>query len=109
MLNQITPETAVYYVFHNTSTRNSKPKDLGPPEALKELHDRGCTLATKPWVDNHWCLILWKLAGTVVLDPEKEVTPEMRRWSWTEVIHQLLYRYTVFLHFAQNPLISRQL
>ncbi len=110
MLNQITPETAVYYVFHNTSTRNSKPKDLGPPEALKELHDRGCTLATKPWVDNHWCLILWKLAGTVVLDPEKEVTPEMRRWSWTEVIHQLLYRYSLSPFCSlKNPLISRQL
>lgn len=95
MLNQINSESAMHYVFHDTSTRNSSPMDLGPTEALKELHDRECTLATKPWVDNHWGLILWKLAGMVMLDPEKETKPEMKRWSWAEVIRQLLYRYTV--------------
>ncbi|KAF8971701.1 hypothetical protein BDZ97DRAFT_1913615 [Flammula alnicola] len=68
-----------------------------PAEALKELLDRGCVLATKPWVDNHWCLVLWKLAGMVALDPEKEMKPDTARWCWAEVIRQLLYRYIYFL------------
>lgn len=99
MLAQITPETAMYYTFHTTEATPppnmpSAPKTiLNPAAALKELLDRGCTLATKPWVDNHWCLILWKLAGMVSLDPEKETNPDTTRWCWAEVIRQLLYRY----------------
>ena len=97
MLNQITPETALYYSFHTTSsippsTLSQLTTVLGSAAALKELLDRGCVLATKPWVDNHWCLILWKLAGMVALDPEKETTLNDKRWCWTEVIRQLLYR-----------------
>lgn len=65
---------------------------LGPAEALKELLDRGCTLVTKPWVDNHWSLILWKLAGMVNLDPSKEANVDEKRWCWSEVVRQLLYR-----------------
>jgi len=98
MLNQITPETALYYSFHTMSpapppsTFSQPTTVLGSAEALKELLDRGCTLATKPWVDNHWCLILWKLAGMVALDPEKETSMSEKRWCWAEVIRQLLYR-----------------
>ena len=82
MLNQITPETALYYSFHTMSsvlppsTFSQPTTVLGSVEALNELLDRGCVLATKPWVDNHWCLILWKLAGMVALDPGKEARLE---------------------------------
>jgi breast cancer 2 susceptibility protein len=98
MLNQITPETALYYNFHTTdsspppSTISAPQTKLGPDEALKELLRRGCSLATQEWVNNHWCLILWKLAGMVALDPEKEANPDEARWCWSEVIRQLLYR-----------------
>ena len=99
MLNQITPETALYYSFPTSSvpppstlTFSQPTTILGPAEALKELLDQGCVLATKPWVDNHWCLILWKLAGMVALDPEKETNLNEKRWRWAEVIRQLLYR-----------------
>ena len=47
----------------------------------------GGTLATEGWVDNHWGLILWKQAGMLCLDPT-----ETRRWSWEEMMAQLLYR-----------------
>ena len=94
MLNQITPETALYYTFRTPNDLASGTfAVLGPSEALKELHERGCTLASKPWVDNHWCLILWKLAGMVALDPEREKILDQKRWSWSEVIRQLLYRF----------------
>ncbi|KAF9567810.1 hypothetical protein CPC08DRAFT_626275 [Agrocybe pediades] len=99
----------MYYTFHTTAStppppgHSSPPVLLGPAEALKELLDRGCTLATKPWVDNHWCLILWKLAGMVGLDPEKETKPAETKWCWPEVIRQLLYRYERELNGGSRP------
>jgi breast cancer 2 susceptibility protein len=89
----------LYYTFHTLSATvlsdasPSPPKLLGPAAALEELLGRGCSLATKLWVDNHWCLILWKLAGMVCLDPEHESDPQTKRWCWAEVIRQLLYRW----------------
>ena len=96
-LSQINPITAMYYSFHTAATTplslTSPPSLLGPDAALDQLRDRGCGLATKPWVDNHWCLILWKLAGVVALDPEAESNPTQKRWCWSEVMRQLFYRY----------------
>jgi len=98
MLNQITPQTALYYSFHTTSsapptaTYSASSLVLGPAEALRELLHRGCALATQPWVENHWSLILWKLAGMVAFDPSKEENPNEKRWCWAEVVRQLLYR-----------------
>ncbi|KDR85709.1 hypothetical protein GALMADRAFT_381677 [Galerina marginata CBS 339.88] len=109
MLDQITPDTALYYSFHTTdstpppSTPSAPLTVLGPAEALQELLSRGCTLATKPWVDNHWCLILWKLAGMVGLDPEKETNPDETRWCWAEIMRQLLYRYERELNSGNRP------
>jgi hypothetical protein len=65
----------------------------GPVDALRELKEAGCHLATQEWVDNHWSLILWKLASMAALDPESEVNINRRRWSWSETIRQLQYRY----------------
>lgn len=65
---------------------------LNSDTALTELIDHGCKLVTKPWVDNHYCLILWKLAGMVLLDPHSEKDEATRRWCWREMIRQLLYR-----------------
>ena len=65
----------------------------GPIDALRELKAAGCHLATQEWVDNHWSLILWKLAGMAALDPESEADVDRRRWSWAETMRQLQYRY----------------
>ncbi|KAG6837644.1 hypothetical protein H0H93_004920 [Arthromyces matolae] len=77
--------------------------DLGMEEAYKCLLERGCSLATQEWVNNHWCLILWKLAGMVGLEPERETIPAQKRWSWDEVMKQLLYRYERELHQGKRP------
>ncbi|PPQ69780.1 hypothetical protein CVT26_014168 [Gymnopilus dilepis] len=112
-LKQITPDTALYYTFHSPSAEplQSTPSHsspvLGPAEALKELLARGCTLATKPWVDNHWSLILWKLAGMVGLDPEKEASATEKRWCWSEVMRQLLYRYERELNTGIRPTLRK--
>ncbi|CAA7264792.1 unnamed protein product [Cyclocybe aegerita] len=107
-LRIITPDSAMYYTFHTRSSTPpppglETPTILGPKEALQELLTRGCTFATKPWVDNHWALILWKLAGMVTLEPEKESNAEMRRWCWAEVMRQLLYRYERELNAGVRP------
>ncbi|KAJ7193302.1 hypothetical protein GGX14DRAFT_505977 [Mycena pura] len=108
-LRQITPPLALYYSFHTPSSEilsNASPNPaqlLGPATALEELMARGCSLATKLWVDNHWCLILWKLAGMVCLEPERERDPQTKRWCWAEVIRQLLYRYERELNGGVRP------
>ncbi|KAJ6520132.1 hypothetical protein C8R45DRAFT_806075, partial [Mycena sanguinolenta] len=106
-LKQITPAIALYYSFHTPSATVdgslNSPKLLGPATALKDLLERGCSLATKPWVDNHWALILWKLAGMVCLEPEREKDPQTKRWCWAEVIRQLLYRYERELNGGVRP------
>ncbi|KAJ7040305.1 hypothetical protein C8F04DRAFT_1312619 [Mycena alexandri] len=106
-LKQITPALALYYSFHTPSSTlpadSSPPKLLGPAAALEELLARGCALATKLWVDNHWCLILWKLAGMVCLEPEREGDVDAKRWCWAEVMRQLLYRYERELNGGVRP------
>jgi breast cancer 2 susceptibility protein len=79
---------------------------LGPQAALTELQAKGCTLVTKEWVDNAWGLILWKLAGMVGLDPEREKEKEGMRWCWEEVMRQLLYRFVSPILVAQHSLYS---
>ena len=71
----------------------------GSADALRELKAAGCHLATQPWVDNHWFLILWKLAGMAALDPESEADVDRRRWCWAETMRQLRYRYAPFFKF----------
>ncbi|KAI0785380.1 hypothetical protein BC629DRAFT_1700031 [Irpex lacteus] len=108
-LRQITPQTALYYSFHtpsslsHDSTEPSPTGILGVTAALNELHNAGCSLATKEWVENHWCLILWKLAGMVCLDPESELVEGKKRWCWGEVMRQLRYRYERELNTASRP------
>lgn len=61
--------------------------DLGPSEAFVELQ-KTCPLATSAWVLNHWCMILWKLAGVI----QARYTLYDQLWRWEVVINQLLYR-----------------
>ncbi|THH27674.1 hypothetical protein EUX98_g6517 [Antrodiella citrinella] len=109
-LRQITPQTALYYAFHTASatpfTASQVPSTaatLGTAAALDELHARGCSLATLEWVENHWALLLWKLAGMVCLDPAREKDTEKKRWCWKEVMKQLKYRYDRDLDSSARP------
>ncbi|TFK77416.1 hypothetical protein BDN72DRAFT_852512 [Pluteus cervinus] len=98
-LAQITPELAIYYSFHSNSTESL----LGTAAAFDHLTNLGCTLATKDWVDNHWSLILWKLAGLALQDIDHGQDPR-KRWCWGEVIRQMLYRYERELNSGTRPL-----
>jgi len=87
-LSNLSPRSAIQRGFRFSSGLGPQR----PSDALRELQAAGCTLATQEWVNNHWSLILWKLAGMAALDSESEVDDNKRRWSWKEVMRQLLYR-----------------
>ncbi|KAI5114831.1 hypothetical protein M0805_009730, partial [Coniferiporia weirii] len=57
---------------------------------------------SREWVDNHWALVLWKLAGLACLEPERERTPD-RRWCWRSVLTQLETRYDRELERGSRP------
>ena len=74
---------APYWAF---STDDGKMQDAN--YATEVMRRDGCTLATEDWVKNHWGWIVWKLANTVCLWPEREGS----RWAFEEVLKQLKYR-----------------
>ncbi|KAI6120654.1 hypothetical protein EDD16DRAFT_1705577 [Pisolithus croceorrhizus] len=104
-LMEINPRTALSYSFgaETSSSGRSRSTASGHAAALEELQAKGCSLATKAWVENHWALVLWKLAGMVALDPRSELDPDRRRWCWSEVMRQLLYRYERDLNGSTRP------
>ncbi len=71
--------------YHFTAENGST---LSHVDALDTLKLDGCHFATGRWVDNHWSLILWKIAGQILAKPELFVS----KWSWGEIINQLKYR-----------------
>ena len=105
-LRELSPKSAMQHRFH-VSPQGTSSVDVpfyprGPVDALRELKEAGCHLASQEWVDNHWFLILWKLAGMAALDPESEVSINRRRWSWTETVRQLRYRYVSSMFCSSN-------
>lgn len=76
---------------------------LNVEAALRVLAREGCRLATLPWVENHWGMILWKNAGLIRTQPEIFD----QKWNWGEMIEQLKYRYEREFGAAQRPIVRR--
>lgn len=71
--------------------------------ALEALHEAGANLVDQEWVNNHWSLILWKLAAYAASKPE-----ESSYWfSFDRVVRQLLYRYEREVNLAQRSAVKR--
>jgi len=88
---------AQYWAF---SADDGKMQDAN--YATEVMRKDGCTLVTEEWLKNHWGWIVWKLANTVCLWPEREGG----RWTFGEVLKQLKYRYvylSVILNQSQKP------
>ncbi|KAI9511878.1 hypothetical protein F5148DRAFT_178985 [Russula earlei] len=104
-LHDINPKSALQHRFHVLPQGISYTDSVsrGPTDALWELKELGCHMATQEWVDNHWSLILWKLAGMVALNPESEADNDRKRWSWAETMRQLRYRYEKELNCGARP------
>ncbi|ODN98121.1 hypothetical protein I350_07763 [Cryptococcus amylolentus CBS 6273] len=97
-ITAVTPDNAALYHFALDQST------FGTQQALKAIKECGCSLATSRWVENHWALILWKLAGLVQAKPE--LYEDM--WNAEEVTKQLRYsRYEREFGAAQRPLIRR--
>ncbi|GAA5952250.1 hypothetical protein JCM10213_005182 [Rhodosporidiobolus nylandii] len=60
-------------------------------------------LVTLPWVQNHWQLVLWKIASYVRSRPD--LLDEW--WCYDRVIEQLRYRYEREINLAQRSCIKR--
>lgn len=61
---------------------------LGNEQAFERLKYEKCEFVTQKWVNNHWRLILWKLAGQIMAKPALYE----EKWNWYEVLCQLKYR-----------------
>lgn len=99
------------FIAEDASIRNNV-------NALALLKADGCRLVTSKWVDNHWSMILWKLAGVIQAKPG--LFQEL--WQWGEVVNQLKYRSARYIALfrrlqycryerefglAQRPIIRR--
>lgn len=60
--------------------------EKGEIGAFAALSQAGCE-TTLVWVQNHWSLILWKLASIIRSKPD-----EISLWNWDVVYKQLLFR-----------------
>ncbi|GAA6011243.1 hypothetical protein JCM10207_008275 [Rhodosporidiobolus poonsookiae] len=60
-------------------------------------------LVTMPWVQNHWNLVLWKLASYVRSRPDLLTS----WWTFERVMEQLRYRYEREINLAQRSAIKR--
>ncbi|KAG8818991.1 hypothetical protein FRC17_010635, partial [Serendipita sp. 399] len=47
-------------------------RQLGVDAAFSEMKRRGCTLLEKAWLENHWSLVVWKLANIVAVWPSTQ-------------------------------------
>jgi hypothetical protein len=79
----INPSTAGFYTFLDNGIMK------GPDDVVKELHEEGLTHVGLDWVQNHWKMILWKLASIVQTNPQLF----SEKWNCREVVRQLKYRY----------------
>ncbi|KAJ9119559.1 hypothetical protein QFC22_003268 [Naganishia vaughanmartiniae] len=96
-MNAITPATAAFYTFLEEGFLK------GPPETLKEFEAEDLTYVDLEWLENHWKMILWKLASIVKAQPDMY----REKWNYREVKRQLQYRYEREVNRAQRSAIKR--
>lgn len=104
---EINSSNAAYYSFCDTTDRT---RNLDHSIALVELTAAGCEGLTPAWVENHWALVLWKLACLVRSKPSFF---QEEKFSWEEMLKQLKYRFVVLSSFlvlvARCPSLTRLL
>ncbi|KAG8900895.1 hypothetical protein FRB99_005684 [Tulasnella sp. 403] len=102
-ISAINLENAQYYHFNAPTfsqvLAGASLQRLDVEAAFRDLKSRGCKLVEKPWVCNHWKMILWKLASLVRSCPD--LLEE--KWTYQEAINQLLYRYEREINRCQRP------
>lgn len=92
------PTRASHYAFVSWD----KPP-RGATDAYTELLQLGAHKVPLKWVQNHWQLILWKLAAYVASDPRRVQV----YWHWDRVLCDLRYRYEREVHKKERSVIKR--
>jgi breast cancer 2 susceptibility protein len=84
----INPATAGFYTFLEGGIMK------GPEDVLREFQNSGLAHVGIQWVQNHWKMILWKLASIVRMNHHLF----SEKWNYREVVRQLKYRYVTRLY-----------
>jgi breast cancer 2 susceptibility protein len=79
----VNPSTAPYYRFSYLDIMR------GPQDVMEEFRAEGLGHVGIEWFENHWRMIVWKLASMVRAKPELF----QQKWTYREVVRQMKYRY----------------
>ncbi|KAF9116996.1 Breast cancer 2, early onset [Mortierella sp. AM989] len=116
LLSLEVPEDAIKMTLE--SARSYRFGDWGVEEACHDLVSRGATphLLSKVWLENHYGLVVWKLACYVRSWPEhfmpSKVSPSSLHinTSWfspTMVLDQIAYRFEREINRAERPALRK--
>jgi hypothetical protein len=77
----------------------------GYKEAMKDLVKAGAVSnrMSSAWVENHYTLIVWKLACLIRSYPDKF----KQDWTIQKVLEQLLYRYEREFNMGHRPVLKK--
>lgn len=94
----VTASNASKYVFDN---------NWGPKNAREDLINAGAlpNRATLAWVENHYGLIVWKIASFIRSYPDAHT----HEWSSDTILNQLLYRYEREINMGHRPVLKKLL
>ncbi|KAL7330977.1 hypothetical protein PS15p_203236 [Mucor circinelloides] len=77
----------------------------GWKEAQRDMIDSNCVPSrlTAAWVQNHYSLIVWKIACQIRSYPDQFID----QWQTKSVLNQLLYRYEREVNLGQRPVLRK--
>lgn len=92
----MTMNKAAVYKFQNS---------WGWEEAQRDMIDSNCVPSrlTPAWVQNHYSLIVWKIACLMRSYPNEF----MDQWQTKAILNQLLYRYEREVNLGQRPVLRK--
>ncbi|GHJ86783.1 hypothetical protein NliqN6_3185 [Naganishia liquefaciens] len=93
----INPVTAQYYRFSHLDLMK------GPKDVMDDFRLEGLGHTGVDWFENHWRLVVWKLASLVRAKPQLL----SEKWSYCEIVRQLKYRYEREVNMAHRSAIKR--
>ncbi|KAF9933275.1 hypothetical protein BGZ67_004354 [Mortierella alpina] len=103
-------EDVIYMSLANAKTYNFE--DWGVDEAYLGLLSRGAKqeLLSRTWLENHYAMIVWKLACYVRSWPEHLLAAAAAGSGWfcpSKVLDQLAYRYEREINRAERPAVRK--
>ncbi|CAO3637563.1 unnamed protein product [Mucor hiemalis] len=92
----MTASNANKYVFDN---------NWGPKQAREDLIQAGAmsNRASLAWVENHYGLIVWKIASFIRSYPDAHT----HEWNSKTILNQLLYRYEREINMGHRPILKK--